>query len=171
MDSRYVYSNKFMYFIFQRDESAPATWLYCSGVSMPQFLPITRGRHGLASNPAMRGLQIIDLYLRKELHDRGAHTANVKGNPCGPHVPQGGDWYRQLLSISDADEQVLKELVAQRPLKLVSSIFQACMVTDFVLPAAAPSADEFESFLAAVCEKYSKQSGWATTASAKGFRK
>jgi len=171
MDSEYVYSNKFMYFIFRRDESNTATWLYCSGVSMPQFLPITRGRHGLASNPAMRGLQIIDLYLRKELHNRGAHTASVKGNPCGPHVPQGGDWYRQLLFINDADEQVVKELVGQCPLKLVGSIFQACMVTDFVLPAVVPSPEEFESLLAAVCEKYNKQSGWATTASVKGFRK
>src|SRR5664279_2637816 len=121
MDSQYVYSNKFMYFIFREDESDTATWLYCSGVSMPQFLPITRGRHGLASNPAMRGLQLTDLNLRIRLNDRGACTASVKSNPCGPHVPQGGDWYRQLLFISDADEQVVKELVGQCPLKLVGS--------------------------------------------------
>ena len=171
MDSQYVYSNKFMYFIFCKDESDPATWLYCSGVSMPQFLPITRGRHGLASNPAMRGLQITDLNLRKELRDRGARTASVKGNPCGPHVPQGGDWYRQLLFISDADEQVVKELVGHCPLRLVGSIFQACMISDVIMPAIEPSAAEFESFIASVCEKYSKQSGWATTSSAKGFRK
>ena len=171
MESQYVYSNKFMYFIFRRDESNPVTWLYCSGVSMPQFLPITRGRHGLASNPAMRGLQITDLNLRRELLDRGASTASVKGNPCGPHVPQKGDWYRQLLFINHTDEQVVKELVGHCPLRLVGSIFQACMVTDVVIPAVAPSAAEFESFLAAVCEKYSTQSGWATTASAKGFRK
>ncbi|MGO9378356.1 MAG: hypothetical protein ACLP29_07360 [Dissulfurispiraceae bacterium] len=171
MDSRYVYSNKFMYFIFGRDESNTSSWLYCSGVSMPQFLPITRGRHGLASNPAMRGLQITDLNLRKELHDRGAYTASVKENPCSQHVPKEGDWYRQLLSISNADEQVVKELVRQCPQKLVSSIFQACLVTDAVLPEVAQSAVEFESFLAAVCKEYSKQSGWATTASIKGFRK
>lgn len=171
MDSCYVYSNKFMYFIFGKDESNTASWLYCSGVSMPQFLPITRGRHGLASNPAMRGLQLTDLDLRKELNARGGHTASVKGNPCGQHVPKEGDWYRQLLFVNDADEQVVKELVSQCPLKLVRSIFQACGVTDVVLPAVAQSPEELESLLSGICKEYSKQSGWATTASVKGFRK
>jgi hypothetical protein len=171
MDNFFTYGNRFMYFIFNRDESSPSSWLYCSGVSLSLFLPITRGRHGLASNPAMRGLQLVDLNLRKELNDRGSHTASVKGNPCDPHVPKDGEWYRQLMLISDADEQVVKELVGMRPLKLVSSIFQACLVSDAVLPAVTPPADEFERFLAAVCEEYSKQSGWATTASVKGFRK
>jgi len=170
MDVRYAYSNKFMYFIFGNDESNTTIWLYCSGVSMPQFLPITGGRHGLASNPAMRGLQLTDLNLQKGLLAHGASTERVKGNPCGPHVPTG-DWYRQLLSVSGADEQVMKELLDQCPLKLVSSIFQACMVTDVVLPSITPPAEEFESFLAVVCETYGKQAGWPTTASAKGFRK
>ena len=171
MDSLYVYSNKFMYFIFGKDEANPAQWLYCSGVSTPRFLPITRGRHGLASNPAMRGLQITDLNLITQLNDRGGIAASVKGNPCDAHVPKVGDWYRQLLSINNVDEQVLKEVVDQCPLRLVSSIFKACMVADVVLPAVAPSAEEFEQFLAAVCEEYSKQAGWPTTASVKGFRK
>jgi hypothetical protein len=171
MNNRYIYSNKFMYFMFGRDESDPSKWLYCSGVAMPQFLPITRGRHGLASNPAMRGLQIVDLNLRKELHERGAKTAGVKGNPCAPYETRGGDWYRQLLRISDIDEQALKELVGQCPLKLAASIFSACMVTDFTLPDVSPTAEKFEKFLDEVCEKYSKQSGWPTTSSVKGFRK
>lgn len=171
MDNIYSYSNKFMYFIFCKDESDSASLLYCSGVSMSQFLPITKGRHGLASNPAMRGLQIIDLSLQKALNDRNAHTSSVKGNPCDPHVPKGGDWYRQLLLISGADVRTVKELVEQCPLHLVQSIFKACMITDIVLPEVAPTAEEFEGFLSKICEEYSKQSGWPTTASAKGFRK
>jgi hypothetical protein len=171
MDSPYVYSNRFMYFIFGKNESDPTQWLYCSGVATPQFLPITRGRHGLASNPAMRGLQITDLDLVRQLIDRGATTASVKGNPCDKHVPKTGDWYRQLLSVKNADEHVMSEVVGQCPLRLVSSIFKACMVSDIALPEVAPSAEEFEKFLAAACEQYSKQAGWATTASVKGFRK
>ncbi len=170
MENLYAYSNKFMYFIFCKDETDPASLLYCSGVSMSQFLPITKGRHGLASNPAMRGLQITDLNLQKELHDRGARTAGVKGNPCDQQVPKGGDWYRQLLFINGADVKVVKELGSQCPLHLVQSVFKACMITDIELPVAA-SAEEFEKFLSAICEEYRKQSGWPTTASAKGFRK
>jgi hypothetical protein len=138
---------------------------------MSQFLPITRGRHGLASNPAMRGLQLIDFHLSSACKDNGAHTAIVKGNPCDVYVPKEGDWYRQLLFIDDADEKLVKELVSHCPLKLAGSIFQACMVADFTLPAVTPPADEFERFLAAVCTEYSKQAGWPTTASVKGFRK
>lgn len=167
----YVYSNKFMYFIFGKCDSNSSSWLYCSGVSMPEFLPISRGRHGLASNPAMRGLQLTDINLQKELRDRGVQTSRVKGNPCGQHVPQGGNWYRQLLSINNADELVVKESVDRCPLNLVKSIFQSCLVTDVVLPAGSPSADELERFLVAVCEKYNKQAGWAVKASVKEFRK
>jgi hypothetical protein len=165
------YSNKFMYFILNIDETSAGSWLYCSGVSMSQFLPITRGRHGLASNPAMRGLQIVDLNLCRDLNDRGAHSAVVKGNPCDPLVPKVGDWYRQLLLIGGAEGQMVKELVSHCPLELVRSVFKACMVPDVVLPEVVLQANELEVFLAEVCEKYSKQAGWPVTASVKGFRK
>jgi len=171
MSALFKYENKFMYFILSRDESVNGAWLYCSGVSMPGFLPITRGRHGLASNPAMRGLQIADLHLRNELHNRGGHAASVKGNPCAPYAPKEGDWYRQLLLISDIDEQTVKEIVGRGPLELVRSIFQACMVPDEIPAEIAGNADEFEALLSGICEKYSGQKGWPVTASAKGFRK
>jgi len=171
MDKIYTYSNKFMYFIVCADEADPSSFLYCSGVSMPQFLPITRGRHGLASNPAMRGLQITDLQFRKELIDRGAGSSIIKGNPCGSHAPKEGDWYRQLLRVQGINVTTIKELAEQCPLRLVGSIFQACMISDVVLPSVTPPAEKFESFLADICERYSKQAGWPTTASAKGFRK
>ncbi len=164
----FEYVNRFMYFIVRETESA---WLYCSGVSMPQFLPITRGRHGLASNPAMRGLQLSDLHLRQQLHENGAQTSNVKGNPCDIHVPKSGDWYRQLLFIDDAGEELVRKLAAACPERLVGSIFSACLVPDSIPLAAKFSAAEMESFLLDVCEEYRKQSGWPTTGSAKGFRK
>ncbi len=165
------YNNKFMYFILSRDESSADSWLYCSGVSMSQFLPITRGRHGLASNPAMRGLQIVDMNLSRDLTDRGAKISAVKGNPCDPLVPKTGDWYRQFLLIGNADGDMVSELAGRGPLELVKSIFKACMISDIAIPDAVPSAEEFEAFLSDVCEKYSKQSGWPVSASAKGFRK
>ena len=171
MSDFFRYSNKFMYFILNRDESDERSWLYCSGVSMSRFLPVTRGRHGLASNPAMRGLQIVDLQLRKELIDHGARTEAVKGNPCDAVVPKEGDWYRQLLLIRDTDGQIVKELLGRCPLGLVNSVFKACRISDVELPETVPPASELESLLAEVCERYSKQSGWPTTASAKGFRK
>lgn len=160
-----------MYFLLCPRPEGAMSWLYCSGVSSSRFLPITRGRHGLASNPAMRGLQLTDLHLRKECNDHGARTSSVKGNPCDVHVPKGGDWYRQLLFIDDASAEVVEKLVSQCPVTLVGSIFQACMVSDYSVPAVTPPAEEFERFLEDVCAVYSRQAGWPTTASAKGFRK
>ncbi|HTZ18673.1 MAG TPA: hypothetical protein VMB78_09585 [Dissulfurispiraceae bacterium] len=171
MTDIFRYKNRFMYFILGRDGAVDRSWLYCSGVSMSQFLPITRGRHGLASNPAMRGLQIADMNLSRDLRDNGAQIATVKGNPCDPLVPKGGDWYRQMLLISNADEQIVKELVGRGPLELIGSVFKACMISDAVPPEAAQQPDKFEALLAGICEKYSTQAGWPTTASAKGFRK
>ena len=164
----FEYINRFMYFILS---SADDAWLYCSGVSMSQFLPLTRGRHGLASNPAMRGLQLNDLHMRQQLHENGAQTSNVKGNPCDIIVPKTGDWYRQLLIIQGANEVVVRRLAAEGPKRLVRSIFSACMIPTLVPPAPSGSAAEMEAFLTGICAEYSNQAGWPTTGSAKGFRK
>lgn len=161
----FEYVNKFMYFILNEAEGS---WLYCSGVSMPQFLQITRGRHGLASNPAMRGLQLSDLQLRQALHEKGARTSNVKGNPCDVLVPKNGDWYRQLLFIENAAENIVQQVAEAGPGRLVRSIFSACLVQDEIPPSAFISSGAMENFLAGICEEYSKQSGWPTTGSAKG---
>ncbi|HSW62926.1 MAG TPA: hypothetical protein VLH56_06430 [Dissulfurispiraceae bacterium] len=168
----FEYINKFMYFIVSTaDEGPDGSWLYCSGVSMSQFVSITRGRHGLASNPAMRGLQLNDLHMRRQLHENGAQTKNVKGNPCDLLVPKTGDWYRQLLFIDNATEELVREVAAARPAELVRSIFSACMVQDSIPPSASFSSVEMEDFLAALCDEYSKQAGWPTCASVRGFRK
>lgn len=168
---RYSWVNNYMYFIVSDDETDAGAWLYCSGISLPRFLPVTRGRHGLASNPAMRGLQLTDLNLRSQLHDCGALTESVKGNPCDGCVPKNGDWYRQLLRFRRVNEQTVKELVMQCPAYLVGSIFQACMIRDIPLPDTKSSAADVERFLDEVCEEYRRQSGWPVSASAKGFRK
>jgi len=164
----FEYINKFMYFIVSDAEGG---WLYCSGVSMSQFLPITKGRHGLASNPAMRGLQLGDLHLRRQMHEMGAKTDNIKGNPCDRIVPKDGDWYRQLLSVENASKELVREVIAEAPEQLVANVFHACLVRDFELAKGPVSAEEMEAFLSTVCEAYGKQAGWPTTASAKGFRK
>lgn len=171
MDTIYSYRNKYMYFIVSRAGENPSSWLYCSGISMSRFLPITRGRHGLASNPSMRGLQLTDLQLCSQLNESGASSASLKGNPCDVLVPKEGDWYRQLRLISGIEEVAVRSLVNVCPLTLVGSIFQACRVADFSLPSATPPAEEFERFLDEVTTVYSRQAGWPTTASAKGFRK
>jgi hypothetical protein len=56
----YDYINGFMYFVIRPDKSrGDGTFIYCSGVNLFRFLLITKGRHGLGSNPAMRGLQLV----------------------------------------------------------------------------------------------------------------
>ncbi|KAF0185791.1 MAG: hypothetical protein FD164_52 [Nitrospirae bacterium] len=164
----FKYMNRFMYFIVSEVD---ASWLYCSGVSLSQFLPITRGRHGLASNPAMRGLQLSDLRMRQQLHESGAQTKNVKGNPCDILVPKSGDWYRQLLFIDNAAEDLVREVAAAGPARLVTSIFSACRVQDSIPLSASISSNAMEEFLAVLCQEYGKQAGWPTCASVKGFRK
>ena len=59
------YINDYLYFVFLPYESKrDNTMLYCSGVNLHRFLPITKGRHRPLANPARRGLQLANLGVR-----------------------------------------------------------------------------------------------------------
>ena len=51
MNRAHEYINDFLYFVLRSDEKrGPNTLLYCSGVNVSRFSPITKGRHGIGSN-------------------------------------------------------------------------------------------------------------------------
>ncbi len=65
IDKSYEYKNDFLYFVIRPEESRGETILiYCSGVNVSLFYPVTKGRHGRGSHPAMRGLQLVNHGVR-----------------------------------------------------------------------------------------------------------
>ncbi len=71
-----TYKNDFLFFAFRQHED---TLLYCSGVDVERFSPITKGRHRPMSNPAIRGLQLVNLGVRALALNAGAKPVTIKG--------------------------------------------------------------------------------------------
>lgn len=97
------YCNDFIYFVVRPAmKDGRVDILYCSGVNLRKMLPITGGRHGLASSPALRGLQIVNRNLRALALSKQMQPRTLKDNGC-PDVRHTDDlWYSETLMIENA---------------------------------------------------------------------
>ncbi len=150
-----TYRNDFLYFVIKPDQgSGRETFLYCSGVNLEAFLPMTRGRHGLGSNPALRGLQLTNLDVRALILSRGATPKTARGKLCEGMTPATGGWYTEQLLIENATEFLSEEIMNLCVLALVRKILDACRIQDAGLPVRLPDPGELQSLLESLCRAY-----------------
>ncbi len=146
------YVNDYLYFVVQPAKDGDAL-LYCSGVNIDRFSPITKGRHGIGSNPAMRGLQLVNLAVRDLVLSEGATPRRIKGNDCKGIAPTGDTWYTEFLLIEKAPELLPVKILPSCVLILLKKIFKASML-EVALPETPPGPDELQGFLDDLCGKY-----------------
>jgi len=152
----YEYKNEFMSFVITPDHSGGGVaWRYCSGVNLQRFLPITKGRHGLGSNPAMRGLQIVKCGVRDIVLSKGATSKSVRGINCPGIASTKDTWYTEFLLIENAPASLPEEIITFCAPDLLRSIFKACML-ELQLPEKLPSAGELQVFIEGLVDKYGR---------------
>jgi hypothetical protein len=152
----YEYRNEFLYFIIRPDESRGTdVWLYCSGVNASRFSPITRGRHGIGSNPATRGLQSANLGVRALALSRGAKPRALRGKECAGLAPIKDMWYTDRLLIEHAPDSFPDELITYAVTRLLTNIFKASLL-EVQLPDNLLNPDELQLFLETVCRNYGR---------------
>jgi hypothetical protein len=144
------YINDFLYFTFRPHDSR---LLYCSGVNVDQFLPITKGRHRPMANPAIRGLQLVNLGVRALAIKSGAKPVTIKGNLCKGIVSKNNDWYRENLIIENAPDSFPADATAYAMVELMRKIDRSIMLGE-EMPDKLLTPDELQSFLFSLCEKY-----------------
>ena len=155
MKRSYEYRNNFLYFVIGRDEErGKDAFVYCSGVNLEAFLPMTRGRHGLGSNPALRGLQLTNLDVRALILSRGATPKTLRGKACEGMTPATGGWYTEQLLIENATVALTEEVMNLCVLALVRKILDACRSQDAGLPVRLPDPGELQSLLESLCRAY-----------------
>ncbi len=149
----YEYKNDFLYFVIRpgKDRSRDQL-IYCSGVNISLFSAITSGRHGIASNPAMRGLQLVNLDVRDLILSRGATPKTLRGNDCSSITPARDTWYTELLSIQNAPVSLPDEIIDFGVISLLKKIYTASR-RELHLPADMPGPQDLQSFLEAECRK------------------
>ncbi|MGE5893718.1 MAG: hypothetical protein ACM34I_06660, partial [bacterium] len=129
--------------------------VYCSGVNVFRFLPVTKGRHGLGSNPAMRGLQLVNLGVRDLALSRGVTMKAFRGNDCTGIAPTQGHWYGERFLIGNAPESFPEEVIQYGVINLVKKIFKATML-EVDLPGTLLAPNELQAFLETQCSTYGR---------------
>ena len=148
----YRYINDFLYFTFKPHDSS---LLYCSGVDVDRFYPITKGRHRPMANPAIRGLQLVNLGVRALALKSGAKPVTLKGDHCQGIVPKKSGWYRESLLIENAPDSFPADATAYAMVELMRKIDRSIML-DEEMPDKLLTPDELQSFLLSLSEKYGR---------------
>lgn len=149
----YEYINDFLFFQIKPDPGWSAgSYIYCSGADLFRFLPITKGRHGLDSNPAMRGLQLVNIGVRELALSKGAAIKPSRGGCTGIARGNGG-WYSERLLIEKAPASFPEEVINYCVINLVKKIIKACTFPD-IAPEMLLQPDELQVFLESLCSKY-----------------
>jgi hypothetical protein len=152
MSIRYI--NDFLYFVIRPDtHKGKDVLIYCSGVNVSRFIPITRGRHGIGSSPVVRGLQLVNLGVRDLALSRGATPRALRGNECEGIVPTKDTWYTERLLIENAPESFPDEMLDYCVHNLLKKIFKASM-REVQLAETLLRADELQLFIETQCRKY-----------------
>ena len=148
------YINDFLYFVFLPYESkGDDTMLYCSGVNLHRFLPITKGRHRPLANPARRGLQLANLGVRALALKNGAVPKALKSNDCAEIVPKSNGWYRDKLLIENIHSSLPGNILNYVVLSFLGKVMDGCQLND-KLPDKLPNPEEFQVYLKSLCDKY-----------------
>jgi len=152
----YKFANDFFYFTVRPDaDKGPDVLICCSGVNLDRFAPLTRGRHGLAVSPSMRGLQNTRNAISSLALERGARPRFIRRKDCAGIAPTRESWYTDLLMIENAPGSFSEEIIRCGVTALIVSIFKACRIP-FHLPDPLPSPDELQRLIEEQCRIHAR---------------
>lgn len=99
MSKSYEYVNGYIQ-ILLRSDPVSGQIHYCGGANIKRFFPITRETHGLYSNPAFRGVQLLRSKTVVPLVlDSGGEAKSEAAPPCEP-VSDSDGWFRETLDLN-----------------------------------------------------------------------
>lgn len=143
---KYAYINDFLFVVIRPHNGRKGSFLYCSGVNTTKFYPITKDRHGIASNPAFRGLQLLKQDVRAKAIAVQAHTSSVEGVRCAGFGTTEDAWYTEGLFIDNAPDSFPSDILEFAVLNLVNRILTLCL-PDYPLLVKLPEPAELQKML------------------------
>jgi hypothetical protein len=108
------------------------------------------------SNPAMRGLQLINRDIRSLAISNGATPKSIRGNDCAGIVPPKSGWYKDILLIENAPESLPDEIINYCVINLLKKIFRAICLPEDELPDKLLNPDELQVLIETLCVQYSR---------------
>lgn len=146
------YINDFMYFVIRPvDEKRH---IYCSGVNLTKFSPITKGRHRLGQNPAAKGLQTLNNDIRAIVIENNATPETIKNLFCQQIKPLKEDlWYTESFLINNYSYELGEKIKNFAPSELIRKMFRAMLINEDVLENL--NSMEMEDYLKTIGQKLS----------------
>ena len=143
----FEYKNDYLYIIIrQSPEHGRRSFLFCSGINLGRFDPLARGTYGIGSNPAFRGLQLLQAAVSRFANEKGARPRGVDLKPCADIAPRGEKWYHEDLLIENMSPKVAQELLRFGIEMLVNKVLSVCFPGSR-LPGFFPEPRELQSHL------------------------
>jgi hypothetical protein len=151
------YINDFLYFVIKSDEnSANGDLICCSGVNVDRFTPITKGRHNPMSNPAIRGLQLIQYDIMALALENGTTAKTIRGYKGKGLPPTEEIWSTECLLIKNAPPSLPDRILNHSVVELLKKIDMAS-TRGATLPDKLLSPDELQVFIESMCNEYAIQ--------------
>ncbi len=148
----FEYRNDFLYIVLK--SSSQNRFIYCSGVNITRFLPLTKGRHRLGQNPVEKGLQSVNNEVKSLLISEGASIKTPVGNLCPEIRKDGKDlWYTESFYIKGLDTIEFNKIAWYVVLHLLKKIYLAMML-DEKPPEMPLPPEELQEYLDRLCNKY-----------------
>jgi hypothetical protein len=153
------YVNDFLFFVIRPYKAkGEDSLLYCSGVNVTRFLPLTKGRHGQGSNPVVRGLQLVRTGIFDMALKNGARAKKISGNECAGITPTMDTWYTEGIIIENAPERFADEAIRYSVIDLLVKISNALRL-DEEMPEYLLSPEDLQEFIEGLCRKYGRSEG------------
>ena len=123
----YEYKNDYLYIIIrQAPEYGPKAHLLCCGIDIRRFDPLCRGTHGICSNPAFKGLQLLRADIAAIALRKGASSRPVHYGDCMLVSPRGEGWYRECLLLDDITPKIAREVLEFGVKDLLTKVMTVC---------------------------------------------
>lgn len=143
----FAFRNDYLYFVVRpAPERGTEAWIYCSGVNVTRFSTLTRGLHGLSSNPVIRGLQLLKHSVSRLAISRGARPRLIRGRDCAGMAPTPETWYSEILLIENAPPSLPDEIITFCQKDLIERIIMNCC-PGIKQPDRALSSEELQIFI------------------------
>lgn len=152
-EQSHAYVNDFLYFVIKTDEESDSGDLICySGVNVDRFTPITKGRHNPMSNPAIRGLQLIQYDIMALALKSGTNAKPIQGYRDKELPPTREIWSADCLRIENAPSSLPDIIIKHCVVELLKKIDKACTL-EAALPDTLLSPAELQVFLESMCDE------------------
>ena len=151
------YINDFLYFVIKPDENIdPGDLICCSGVNVDRFTPITKGRHNPMSNPAIRGLQLIQYDIMALALKTGTTAKTIRGYKGKGLPPTEELWSTECLLMKNVPPSLPDMILNHSVVELLNKIdFASTRGT--TLPDKLLSPHELQVFIESICNAYAVQ--------------